>query len=317
MCGRCRKVFNAFQSLSRVEESNQTHVASLQQALAEPASDLRHPSEPSYSEPAAFSAIDMAPEPVADSLFLREEPLPLPAAFSAATPVPRAPVALATEPIEYSGSHTDFDPTGESGTTEISDTHNRSRDEQLAEPAIDLSEEGNPLLFEPPASREATLEAPSRAWSVGVFVLFVALLALAAYAFRTTLVSNYPQLRPAANQLCEMAGCSIPWGRDDTALEIIASELIETPGKPGRILLTAILVNRGKAKQDMPSLELRLTDNANQVVVRRVLQPGDYLGRPLVKDEGMEPKAELYINLNLELGEKATASGYGLLPFYP
>ena len=95
--------------------------------------------------------------------------------------------------------------------------------------------------------------------------------------------------------------------------------MIEAPGKPGRILLTAILVNRGKTKQDLPSLELRLTDNANQVVVSRLLHPADYLGRTINKDEALAPNTELYVNidLKLELSSKPPASGYGLIVFYP
>jgi len=145
------------------------------------------------------------------------------------------------------------------------------------------------------------------------------LVAQAAYAFRTTLVSAYPQLRPTASEICEFAGCLLSWGRDEAALKIEASELIEAPGKPGRILLTAILVNRGKTKQDLPSLELRLTDNANQVVVSRLLHPGDYLGRTINKDEALLPNTELYVNVDLKLEptNRPPASGYGLIVFYP
>ena len=67
----------------------------------------------------------------------------------------------------------------------------------------------------------------------------------------------------------------------------------------------------------MPSLELRLTDNANQVVASRLLHPSDYLGRAPAKEEGLVPNAELYVNLNLELSNKPLASGYGLIVFYP
>jgi hypothetical protein len=148
-------------------------------------------------------------------------------------------------------------------------------------------------------------------------LLFLTLLVAAIYTLRTTLVSSYPQLRPVLNQVCDVAGCTISWGREDSAFEIVTSELVETPTKPGRILLTATLVNRSKTKQDLPSLELRLTDNANQIVASRALHPRDYLGRTVAKDEGLAPGAELYVNLNLEVGNKSLASGYGLLPFFP
>lgn len=309
MCGRCRQVFNAFQSLSRVEEPAETYVADLQEAVAE-----REESETGHEESAAFAAIESGAESVADPLFLREEPLPLPAGFTTLDLPPHAAIAapaFAAEESEAAVSPTD------TGAKELPPGDLHTDIGTPVEPAIDLSDDDNPLLANAPSRSETPALAPSRAWTFGVFVLFIGLLAQAAYAYRSTLVAHYPQLRPTASQLCEFAGCKLSWGRDESALKIEFSELIEAPGKPGRVLLTATLVNRGETKQDMPSLELRLTDNANQVVASRLLHPSDYLGHALAKEEGLVPNAELYVNLNLELSNKPLASGYGLLVFYP
>jgi hypothetical protein len=311
MCGRCRQVFNAFQSLTRVEETHEPYRADLHEEFPAQGSDnqtLR-----------TFSAIDTATEALGDPLFLRAEPSPLPSAFSASelppqfAPPPAPPLqpstgAPATPAVLEEQHEPDEAPSGVPSPAFES-----------SEPAIDLSDERNPLLVEPSAYRQTQYVASSRGWAVGVFVLCVGLLAQAAYAFRTSVVSYYPQLRPAASQMCEYAGCTLSWGRDEAVLKIEASELIEAPGKAGRIQLTAILVNRGKSTQDLPSLELRLTDNANQVVVSRLLHPRDYLGRAIAADEGLVPNTELYVNVNLtlELSNKPPASGYGLIVFYP
>ena len=298
MCGRCRQVFNAFQSLTRLEEPPEVRV-------------------PVDETPVPFFGTATPIEPVADHLFLREEPSPLPAAFSASDSSRRAHLPSAAPPRVLAGSSADNDRVHASKARDVSTPHVQTREVASVVPAIDLSGEHNPLLVESQAGRVDATVATSPTWRIGVLVLLVGLLAQAAYAFRTTLVSNYPELRPAFGQLCDFAGCSIPWGRDEAAFEIVGSELIESPGKPGRILLTATLINRGKTKQDLPSLELRLTDNANQVVVSRPLHPNDYLGRMIAKDEGLAPNAELYVSLNLDLSSKPLASGYGLLPFYP
>ncbi len=312
MCGRCRQVFNAFQSLSRVEETIDLHVDRAQDPL--PESTQRAPES---DAPSPLLTIDSVALPVADPIFLREEPSPLPAAFSALGPLSPAPVAVAPVQSGFAASEVKIPPLHQSHVEEIAPFHDQGDDLALVAPGIDLTVEGNPLLVDTQVNSGTLIEEPSRAWRFGVFLLFVCLLAQAAYTFRTNIVSSYPQLRPSFGQLCELVGCSISWGRDEAAFEIVASELIEAPGKPGRILLTAILVNRGKTKQDMPSLELRLTDNANQVVVSRVLHPVDYLGRAMSKDEGLVPNTDLYVNLNLEIGNRPLASGYGLRPFYP
>ena len=311
MCGRCRQVFNAFQALSRVEETNEKDVIEL------PPTELEHAQH--EENPLRFSATDATTEAIAGSLFLREEPAPLPAAFSASGPVSRDDIAAdATSPLFAEGATESSHP--EAGDSKgVSRPVSRPDASETATPAIDLSETENPLLAEESVGRTMPLSTVSRVWGVGAFMLFTVLLAQTAFAFRTLLVASYPELRPAASQICELAGCTLSWGRDETALKIEASELIEAPGKPGRILLTAILVNRGKTKQDLPSLELRLTDNANQVIVSRLLHPRDYLGRAIAKDDGLVPNTELYVNVNLsvEPNNKPPASGYGLVVFYP
>ena len=189
MCGRCRLVFNAFQSLSRVEEPGETHAAGSQDSVAA--------REPDRETVAPITARHVITEPVADHLFLREEPSPLPAAFSASEPSPRA-LRPTTAPsavlAETSAGNIRFD-----GKIAKEDTalQPQTPEDARTEPGIVLSGEVNSLLVEVPSSQGSSTVATSRLWHVGVFVLFVGLLGQAAYAFRTTLVSNYPQLRPA------------------------------------------------------------------------------------------------------------------------
>ncbi len=312
MCGRCRQVFNAFQSLSRVEETVDLPVDHTRVPLPKSGQHA-----PESDTPSTVLAVDSVALPVDDPIFLREEPSPLPAAFSALGPLSAVPAVVAPTQSAFAVSEVEIPPFHKSRVEKIATLRGQTHHLALDAPGIDLSVEGNPLLVDAQINAGTSIEEPSRAWRFGVFLLLVCLLAQAAYAFRTTIVSSYPQLRPSFGQLCELVGCSISWGRDEAAFEIVASDLIEAPGKPGRILLTAIVVNRGKTKQDMPSLELRLTDNANQVVVSRVLHPVDYLGRAMTKDEGLVPNTDLYVNLNLEIGNRPLASGYGLRPFYP
>ena len=216
----------------------------------------------------------------------------LPAAFSASGPVSRDDLAADATPALFAKGATELADSEARDTKVVSRPVSRPDASETSTPAIDLSETENPLLTEESVGRTMPLSTVSRVWGVGAFMLFTVLLAQTAFAFRTLLVASYPELRPPASQICELAGCTLSWGRDETALKIEASELIEAPGKLGRILLTAILVNRGKTKQDLPSLELRLTDNANQVIVSRLLHPRDYLGRAIAKDDRCDVAGE-------------------------
>jgi predicted Zn finger-like uncharacterized protein len=278
MCGRCRHVFNAFQSLERVDSA---FLPKPEPALRAPAHQglLTDEATLDASPPAAFESV--SPQaiikslqeeqaPVVDS---RDEKIPAPER-AAEKPRPQEQVAPATS-APYPET-----------VASVSDE-------------IDLIQPGG-----------------HRAWRPGVFLLAIVLAGQAAYFFRSPIVSSYPEVRPYFSAACEWLSCTLPWNRDDNALKVESSDLIEEIGKPGRFLLTAIISNRAKTVQDYPYIELTLSDTNNQTLARRVLQPRDYLGRPVRRGEGMAPASESSLNLSLE-ASNSRAAGYHLLLFYP
>ncbi len=293
MCGRCRGVFNAFQSLMRVSDEELV--------------------EGVEAEDSALTN-ELLPD-LTGALFVREEPRPLSQDFTqtdfesdvrepdAATP-PFPPQVADFEDVPKF-----VDAPAKAITPLSSLLPNYEESEEV--PAG-----SNPLLAPSPAYRQTAKTPRTGLWVTGAFILCLGLSAQLAYAYRSTIVQSFPQSRPLYLTVCEWAGCGLAWGRDDNAIRIEASDLIELPGKTGRILLTATLVNRGKGRQDLPSLELKLTDNANQVILGRVLEPHEYLGRAVTKDESLVPNVEMYVNLSFELTPKALASGYGVRAFY-
>lgn len=168
---------------------------------------------------------------------------------------------------------------------------------------------------------------PSRRWLILCGVMVAALIAQSIFYFRNSLAETYPQLRPALTSVCALLGCHLAWARDTAAIEVKGSELVELPSKPGRMLANATLINRSKVTQDYPLIELRLTNNTNQIVMSRILQPADYVaqsvvndqgtGNKIILDKGIAPNAEVALTLTIEVPPKTAASGYEFLPFYP
>jgi predicted Zn finger-like uncharacterized protein len=197
---------------------------------------------------------------------------------------------------------------------------------------------GPPLMAtDPPEEAEPYADSRdqepkvSQRWMVLCGAMVIVLAAQSIYYFRNSLAETYPQLRPALTSACAVVGCHLSWARDTAAIEVKGSELVELPSKPGRMLANATLVNRGKVTQEYPAIELRLTNNTNQIVMSRILQPGDYVARPAavagaqeqggvdkaVVDKGIAPNAEVALSLTIEVPPKTAASGYEFLPFYP
>lgn len=285
MCGRCRNVFNAFQSLTRLSDNDSAGHDSVAQAT---------------------SADITATPQMTDTLFMREEPAPLSLEFSQTDFDSDIQSSVVSDVTSYAEVlPTKIDPLGV-------ESHQR----RATSGAIAANTEDNPLLTSLPNQRSHISSPRSVWWLSSSVLLALTLAAQAAFGYRSTITQSFPELRPAFIDLCDWVGCRLSWGRDDRVIGIEASDLIETPGKSGRILLTATVVNRGATRQDLPLLELKLTDNANQLILSRVLKPDEYLGRSPAKDESFAPNVEMYVNLSLSLPNKTQASGYGVRVFY-
>jgi predicted Zn finger-like uncharacterized protein len=157
---------------------------------------------------------------------------------------------------------------------------------------------------------------PARAWTFGAALLAMLLSIELVYAYRGPIAQRYPVVRPWLEALCVKAGCSVAWSHDESLLKLEDSELLEVPGKPSEISLTARIRNLAPVEQEFPHIELTLTDVTGQAAIRRVLRPVDYLGRAVRAGEVLAAGGEMSIQLRLET-PRTKATGYELLLFYP
>ncbi len=161
-------------------------------------------------------------------------------------------------------------------------------------------------------------------WTGAAVLLLVALNVQALFYFRGAITLVWPDSKPYIERLCARLGCEVPLPRRAELMSIEASELQADPGNPGIMVLSATLRNRAAFPQAYPALELTLTNDQDQPLARRVLQPADYLagaGRGAVKEglascAGGVPSCELQVKLVFK-AESASASGYRLYLFYP
>jgi predicted Zn finger-like uncharacterized protein len=302
MCGRCRNVFNAFESLKRVADEEPVEISdyALVDSTHQTASDASQTTQTAPDEPILFSSHEpnVPAELVASAIDVHHQD----DTTTASRHTPEFVTVTTTASVDtlFDGKiDPAFAPTKLSVPAATSDV------------APDVSD--NPLL----TGRVPKSRRPSRAWTWLAGLAALLLIVQALYFFRSVIVQQYPQLRPHFVAACDFLQCQIAWGRNQDAIKIESSDLIEPPGKQGRILLSATLVNRAATKHDFPMLEVKLMDASNAVLSSRIFSPQEYLGRVPNPEEGITPNAELYINLNLALASKSSASGYGLRAFYP
>jgi len=183
-------------------------------------------------------------------------------------------------------------------------------DIDAAQPRATLpaSELASPAL---PASRSRR-----RAWWIAALVLALGLTAQLAYLLRDQVSALWPATRPLYEQLCARTGCTLSFPRRSEQLAIESSDLQADPARPGVIVLTAALRNRGRTVVAHPAIELTLTNAQDQAVARRIFLPADYLPNAGESERGMAALAEVNVRIALDTGD-LKAAGYRLFLFYP
>lgn len=168
------------------------------------------------------------------------------------------------------------------------------------------------LEDEPPRPRYAV------AWGLAALIALGALAGQLGYQYRSDIATLAPALRPALEEGCRFLGCEVHLRRRPELLSIESSDLQADPARDDHIVLNAVIRNRAAYTQELPALELTLTDEEERAVVRRVLRPRDYLAGPAFESlaGGLAPGAEAVLRVHFDTaGLRAT--GYRLYLFYP
>jgi predicted Zn finger-like uncharacterized protein len=166
-------------------------------------------------------------------------------------------------------------------------------------------------------------EAPVRRftvlWGLLALVAFVALAGQLALYFRNELALVLPAARPQLAAACDIIGCTLRLPHRADLMSIESSDLQAEPGRENVIVLNALIRNRAGYAQEYPELELTLTDETDQPVVRRVLKPSDYLDPARAEQliaRGIGPGSELSVRMRFDAG-RLRATGFRLFLFFP
>ncbi len=146
-------------------------------------------------------------------------------------------------------------------------------------------------------------------------VLVVALIAQLAWWRREAVMVYWPGSQPLFARVCEKLGCQLSPPRDIDGLRIEVPDLRQVDG-PHHLELRVPLRNRYGIALAYPAIELTLSDEKNNVVVRRILWPQDYAPPGTAIGAGLPAHATQTMIVRLESGN-AVATNFRVQIFYP
>jgi hypothetical protein len=152
-------------------------------------------------------------------------------------------------------------------------------------------------------------------WAAAATLLTLAILAQGALVFRNEIALSSPQLRPALESLCAGLGCDLPLPRHAADIAIESSDIQPDASREAYFTLHATLRNRAEFQQTWPHVEITLTDARDKALVRRVLEPAQWLPADAPRD-AFPARGEAAIRVAFEAPGVA-AAGYRVYAFYP
>jgi len=153
-------------------------------------------------------------------------------------------------------------------------------------------------------------------WAAGSAVLLLLLALQGLLFFGSELAASMPSLRGGLTQGCEWLGCRIALARVPDQLFIEASDMqVLNPTRAGEVLLTATIRNRAAVAQELPLLEVTLTDALNQTAARKVFYPAQYLDKTQQQLAAVGPDQEILVKLYLDTSD-IKPTGYRLYLFF-
>jgi predicted Zn finger-like uncharacterized protein len=161
------------------------------------------------------------------------------------------------------------------------------------------------------APSHSTDSATASPWwmAYSVWVLALGLVLQLGFVKRHAIVASWPESGPVIRHICQSFGCQVSPLRDVEGLVIDSSELIQTDN--GHVLRWTIR-NQTERPLGTTALEVSLMQDADQLVIRRVLWP-EQIGAP----EVLAPRQSWSGELALSVDAEKKFSDYRLLSFYP
>lgn len=183
----------------------------------------------------------------------------------------------------------------------------------------------NPFSLERPLAHvDAPLDLKPRRepvnWASLLIWSFLCLLAVLMFIAQYTFfnfdtLAIRPDVRPYFEQACVKFGCRLPDIPDHSKININELVVRKHPKVEGALQVDAILKNDASFVQSFPTLRLRFSNSADEIVASRLLKPAEYLDGDAKRLRRMPPDTPIHISLSI-VDPGKNAVNYGLDPVF-
>ena len=175
--------------------------------------------------------------------------------------------------------------------------------------SLDLGEKEIPVVSDLSIFQAPRQGVPPLVWAAGALLLLALLVGQFAYFYRNEL-AQLPQLRPYLARFCDIARCQLVEPARAAVPELLQTRIAPHPRYANALRIRASLVNRTAQAQDLPLVEVSLTDSNGALLARRTFAPREYLeSRATAGSERIAPNVMVAALLDIT-NPDGKAAGY-------
>jgi predicted Zn finger-like uncharacterized protein len=146
-------------------------------------------------------------------------------------------------------------------------------------------------------------------------LLIFAATAQAIYHLRVKIAAEHPQFKPLLVNACAHLNCTVDLPKELDLITIGDSDMQEDDNFKSVINFSSSLKNNANYPQAYPNIELTLTNADDQIAIKKLITPKDYLSADKKIEDGLPAHEVNPIKLALYVNE-ATVAGYRILLVY-
>lgn len=165
----------------------------------------------------------------------------------------------------------------------------------------------------PQTELEITSRKFNKIFSLLAVILIILMVIQSLYFIKPRITET---ARPLAKGLCVLVGCSLELPRDPARLRTEWSDLNYIPEYPNLAQLNIKLKNYSTQNVAFPFLQLSFKDDKDNILVRKIIPPQDYLSKEDQTKENFASNSNLNISLQLDF-QKLKFSEYEIQWIYP
>lgn len=147
-------------------------------------------------------------------------------------------------------------------------------------------------------------------WGIGTLALLALLGVQGIYRYSEEIIAWWPPAEELVSTTCDLLACPVANPTKKPLLTVEAQAPQRLENAPDQYTQNITITNNSPDAQVWPELVIELTDSENNVLLRRIVQPEEYLPEEAGTAKGLQPLSAICFNMTFEFAHNSAVKSH-------